>query len=82
MKDDYVSYVGLHRARLAGARAVHLHPSQLSAGVVESIREGGIDAHAWDVNDRAVFELILRLHIARFTTERVHDALRWREDLA
>lgn len=79
MKGDYVAYVGLHRARLAGARAVHLHPTQLSVEVVEAVRAGGIDVHSWDVNDREAFELMLELEIPRFTTDRASEILRWRE---
>ncbi|MFH1929813.1 MAG: glycerophosphodiester phosphodiesterase, partial [Chloroflexota bacterium] len=48
---DVVAYASAHRARLAGARAVHLHPSQLSPEVVSTVRSHGVDIHAWDVND-------------------------------
>jgi len=52
--DDVVAHLALHRARQAGADAVHLHPTQLSDAVVNGIRAGGIDVHAWwDVNTAA-----------------------------
>ncbi len=79
MKGDYIAYVGLHRARLAGARAVHLHPTQLSVEVVDAVRAGGIDVHSWDVNDLDAFELMLELEIPRFTTDHAAEILRWRE---
>jgi glycerophosphoryl diester phosphodiesterase len=42
MKPDVIEYEALHKARLAQARAIHLHPSQLSDEVVGLVREAGI----------------------------------------
>lgn len=80
MTSDYFAYVGYHRARLAQADAVHLHPSQLSTSVVQQIRLGGIAVHAWDVNDRPAYETIVSHEISRCTTDRLVDALRWRSE--
>lgn len=46
---DYCAHAAAHGVRLAGARAVHLHPSQLSEAVVERVRAFGAEVHAWDV---------------------------------
>lgn len=56
MKMDVVAYLAVHHARTARARAVHLHPTQLSRETITAIREQGIDVHAWDVNDEPAFQ--------------------------
>ena len=76
---DVVTYTAIHRARLAGARAVHLHPTQLTKEVVQTIREHGIDVHAWDVNDEDAFRLIGDLEIPKFSTDRLQQALDFRK---
>ena len=48
---DIVRHQAIHLSRLAKARAVHLHPSQLSEKVVNTLHNQGIEIHAWDVND-------------------------------
>jgi len=51
MTDEIVAYAAMHRARAAGASAVHLSAKQLTASVVATIRHGGIDVHAHLVDD-------------------------------
>ena len=80
MGPDVVAYFALHRARQAGAHLVHLHPTQLSDDVVGRIRAGGIDVHAWEVNDLAAFELARGLGVNRICTDQLAAALRWRAD--
>jgi glycerophosphoryl diester phosphodiesterase len=78
MKLDVVQYQALHLARLARARAVHLHPSQLSAGVVQAVRSGGIEIHAWDVNDESSLETVAKYGIPRICTDEFEQALAFR----
>jgi glycerophosphoryl diester phosphodiesterase len=75
---DVVAHLALHRARQAGANAVHLHPTQLSDAVVNCIRAGGIDVHAWDVNTVADLELAVALGLPVVCTDHPEQALRWR----
>jgi glycerophosphoryl diester phosphodiesterase len=75
---DVVAHHALHRARQAGAHAVHLHPSQLTEEVVGHIRAGGVDVHAWDVNTIAALELTAALGIPVVCTDHLEQALRWR----
>jgi hypothetical protein len=78
MGADFIGYHALHRARQAGARAVHLHPSQLSEQVVAHIRAGDVDVHAWDVNDVPALELASVLRLPVVCTDRLEQTLRWR----
>ena len=82
MRPDAVAYLALHRARLAGARAVHLQPSQLTPDVVRTIRAGGVEIHAWDANDLPALETILELGIPRICTDRFLPALHFRTQQA
>ena len=79
MKLDVVAYLAIHRARLAHARAVHLHPSQLSAEVVSRIRQSGVDVHAWDVNDEPALFLCREFNIERICTDDLEQALMFRQ---
>jgi len=79
MKLDVVTHLAIHRARLARARAVHLHPSQLSPQVATAIRSAGIELHAWDVNDEAALRLTAELEIPRICTDRLAQALAFRQ---
>jgi glycerophosphoryl diester phosphodiesterase len=81
MRLDVVAYSAVHGARLAGARAVHLHPTQLSPEVVATVRSAGIDVHSWDVNDVGRLEMIHELGIPKFDTDDVKLALEFRESL-
>lgn len=76
---DVVAYSALHGARLAGARAVHLHPTQLSHEVVDAVRSAGIEVHSWAVNDRGRLEMIEDLGIPKFDTDELVLALEYRE---
>ena len=69
MRSDVLTYQTIQRARMAGARAVHLHPTQLSQQVVEDIQTSGIEVHAWDVNTEADWESALALGIPRVDTD-------------
>ncbi|MBN2387713.1 MAG: hypothetical protein JXB85_11900 [Anaerolineales bacterium] len=79
MKLDVVAYQALHRARLARVRAVHLHPDQLTREVVTLVRKGGIEIHAWDVNDRRALEITSELGIPKICTDRFDEAFAFRE---
>ncbi len=74
-------YQALHRSRLAHARAVHLHPSQLSGTVVSTLRGNGIEVHAWDVNDQHSLESVAVLGIPRLCTDRFQEAHAFRQNL-
>jgi len=78
MKLDVVAYLAHHRARLAGAQAVHLHPSQLTEEVVTSIRAGGIEVHAWDVDDLETLDQIVTLEIPKISTDNPKQAVKFR----
>ena len=75
---DVVAYTAFQRARVAGTGVVHLHPSQLAEEVVERLRGGGVEVHAWDVNTTAAFRLAARLGLAWVTTDQLEQALAWR----
>jgi glycerophosphoryl diester phosphodiesterase len=81
MKLDVVAHMALHTAKLAGARAIHLHPSQLSPNVVSIIREAGIEVHSWAVNDASSLVMIQELGIPKFDTDELRLALEFREGL-
>ncbi|HEX9268468.1 MAG TPA: glycerophosphodiester phosphodiesterase [Candidatus Limnocylindria bacterium] len=66
-----VTYLAYEKAGLAGARAVHLHPAQLDATVIDHLRAAHFDVHAWDVNDRETFDRVSRLGIVRVSTDNV-----------
>ena len=75
---DVVAYAAAHRARLAGARAVHLHPTQLTPEVVSTVRSNGVEVHAWDVNDEASLNTVVGLGIPRICTDELQQALDFR----
>jgi glycerophosphoryl diester phosphodiesterase len=81
MKLDVVAYVAVQGARLAHARAVHLHPSQLSPEVVSAVRAAGIEVHSWEVNDVGRLKKIHQLGIPKFDTDEPELALKFRENL-
>jgi glycerophosphoryl diester phosphodiesterase len=78
---DVVAFTALHRGRMAGARAVHLHPSQLDDEMVSLIRSRGMEVHAWDVNDQEALQLVEDLQIPRLDTDRLQLALSFREGM-
>ena len=79
MGRDVVAYTALQRGRMAGARAVHLHPSQLDFDTVNLIRKGGCEVHTWDVNDHASMKVVQELRIPRLDTDTLQLALAFRE---
>ncbi len=82
MKLDVVQYQAIHYSRIAHARAVHLHPSQLSAEVVNVIRNQGIEIHAWDVNDEQSLEIVTKFGIPRICTDYFKQALAFRDKMS
>ncbi len=78
---DVTAYQAVHHTRLAGARAVHLHSSQLWPEPVAAIRSHGIGIHAWDINDVKSLEASARLDISRICTDRLRQALEFREKM-
>jgi glycerophosphoryl diester phosphodiesterase len=79
MRADAVTYSAIHRARLGRARAVHLHPTQLSPEVVSAVQRHGIQVHAWDVNDEQSLKLAAELDIPRICTDRFQQARDFRQ---
>ena len=76
---DVVQYQAIQHTRLAHARGVHLHPTQLSEGVVSAIYHHGIEIHAWDVNDEQSLEIVVKYAIPRICTDKFKEALAFRE---
>lgn len=81
MELDIVTYLAIQRSKLAVARAVHLHPTQLSGEVVEQVRKYGIEIHAWDVNDEKSLETIAELAIPKICTDRFQFAQSFRQSM-
>lgn len=75
---DIVAYEARHLGRLARARAVHLHPGQISEQVVASLATAGLQTHVWDANDVESLELARQMGIGRICTDRPGMALAWR----
>jgi glycerophosphoryl diester phosphodiesterase len=78
---DVVQYQAIHLSRLAHARAVHLHPSQLSETVVNALHEQGLEIHTWDTNDEQTLTTIANLGIPRVCTDNFKKALAFRDKL-
>jgi len=77
---DVLDYNALQRGRLAGARAVHLHASQLSEEVVSKIRHGGCEVHAWGINDPSTYAAARELQISRLCTDNLEEILKLQKD--
>jgi glycerophosphoryl diester phosphodiesterase len=82
MKLDVVQYQAIHYSRLACARAVHLHPTQLSETIVNALRNQGIEIHAWDVNDEQSLETVAKYGIPRLCTDYFKQALAFRDKIS
>ncbi len=82
MKLDVVQYQAIHHSRLAYARAVHLHPSQLSEEVVNALHKHGIEIHAWDVNDEQALQTVTKYGIPRLCTDHFKQALAFRDKMS
>ena len=78
MNLDVVAYQAANLGKLAGARAVHLHPSQLSKDVLKTVHDAGIAVHAWDVNTQSALESILEWGIPRICTDQFEMAADFR----
>jgi len=81
MKLDVVQYQAIHYSRLAHARAVHLHPTQLSEKLVSALRHQGIEIHTWDINDERSLMTAVNLGIPRICTDNLELALAFRAQL-
>jgi len=75
---EIVQFRAINLSRLARARAVHLHPTQLSRDVVAAIYAQGIEIHTWDVNDEQSLEIITNLGISRICTDELRMAYAFR----
>lgn len=75
---DVVAYQAANLGKLAQARAVHLHPGQLSIDVVNTIHAAGLMIHAWDVNTQRALETILECAIPRICTDQFNLAADFR----
>ncbi len=82
MKLDVVQYQAIHYSRLAHARAVHLHPTQLSETVVNALRNQGIEIHVWDVNDEQSLMTVAKFDIPRICTDNFKQALAFRDKMS
>jgi glycerophosphoryl diester phosphodiesterase len=81
MKLDVVAYIAVHTARLAGARAVHLHPTQLSSEVVNTVRAAGLEVHSGFANDVDSLRIMDQLCIPKFDTDNLELALQFRDGM-
>jgi glycerophosphoryl diester phosphodiesterase len=79
MRLDVVTYLAVHRARLARARAVHLHPTQFSSEVISALRSHGIEVHAWGANDEQSLNSAMEPGIPRICTDKLQQALDFRQ---
>ena len=82
MRLDVITYLAIHRARHARARAVHLHPTQLTSEVVSAVRSSGIEVHTWDANDDQTLKSAMELGIPKICTDRLQQALDFRQLIA
>ena len=81
MGEDVISHMAIHRGRLAKARAVHLHPSQLTPAVLQTVHKSGLEIHSWDVNSEDDLRKVFALGIPKFDTEMLRRALELRSQL-
>lgn len=81
MKLDVVSYMAIQHSKMAGARAVHLHPTQLTYAVVDKVRMNDIEIHAWDVNDEHSLKTCVELEISKICTDKFQQAKNYRQNL-
>ncbi len=79
MRLDVVGHIAIQSGRLAGARGVHLHPTQLSPQVVGAVRAAGMEVHSWDINDAVSLRLMAELDIPKFDTDDLRLALDFRD---
>jgi len=82
MQLDVVLYQAIHYSRLSHARAVHLHPTQLSETIASALHQQGIEIHAWDVNDEESLEIVTKFGIPRLCTDNFRQAFDFRENIS
>ena len=80
-KFDVIQYQAIHYSRLACARAVNLHPTQLSETIVKALSHHKIEIHIWDANDEQSLKAAAQLGIPRICTDNVKQALAFRDTL-
>jgi glycerophosphoryl diester phosphodiesterase len=78
MGSDVIAYTAIERAKLANARGVHLHHTQLKDAVISPIIKSGLCVHAWDVNDDSALDKVQNYGIPRFDTDNLQIALNYR----
>ncbi|GEM_PF-1258282 len=78
---EVIVHEAIHLSRLARARAIHLHPSQLSREMVKTLKSKGILTHAWDVNDVNSLAFISDIDVPRICTDEFRMAQGFRENL-
>ncbi len=76
---EVILHEAIHLSRLAQARAVHLHPSQLSEEMVKILKSRGIQTHAWDVNSVDALAFVTGIGIPRICTDEFRMAHAYRE---
>ncbi|HQJ52805.1 MAG TPA: glycerophosphodiester phosphodiesterase [Anaerolineae bacterium] len=79
---DIVAYEAKHLGRLARARAVHLHHTQLSEQVVAGLAAAGLETHVWGANDENALQQCRNLGLKRACTDQLSMALGWRSRAA
>jgi glycerophosphoryl diester phosphodiesterase len=72
---DVVETIATQKARLAGARAVHLHTSQIRTDLVDRIRARGIDVHAHGVKDPQTYDAVQSAGIRQLGTDQLRTIL-------
>ena len=72
MTPEIAARLAVEKARLAKARAIHLHASQLTPNVIDFVFAHKLTIHCWDVNDLARYDFIKSLGIEQFTTDNLH----------
>ena len=72
MTPEIAARLAVEKARLANARAVHLHPSQLSPAVIEKVQSPDLAVHSWDIDSLAIWDHIRSLGVEQFTTDNIH----------
>ena len=82
MKLDVVQFQAMQHSRLAHARAVHLHPTQLSERVVDALRNQGVEVHVWDVNDEPSLLAAAKFGTTRICTDNFKEALIFRDKMS
>jgi glycerophosphoryl diester phosphodiesterase len=78
---EVILHEAVHLSRLASARAVHLHPTQLSENMVTTLKVKGIETHAWDVNEESALAFVTDIGVPKICTDEFRMASAYRESL-